>query len=91
MKQELYTGEGKPITKEEIKKAVDEGRAVLRWSHGNWENRATLLIFDDAETADMEAERDTRGKCYSMADEIWSELATYSRAIRAAAGLLRTS
>ena len=75
-----------------IKKAVNEGRAVLRWSHGNWENVANLLIFASSDEAKIEAGRDTRGKCYSMADEVWSEMCTdEDRAIKAHKGLLKTS
>ncbi|PWH18192.1 MAG: hypothetical protein DDG60_00795 [Anaerolineae bacterium] len=74
---------------EQIKQAVEEQRAVIRWSHGNWENVARLLIFDTPEEAALEAERDTRGHCWSMADEVWSELATdFDRAYRAHKGLL---
>jgi hypothetical protein len=75
-----------------IRKAVEEGRAVIRWSHGDWENIGELLVFDSPETAAMEAERDTRGHCWSMADEIWSELCTdVNRAIKADRGLLVVS
>jgi len=72
-----------------ISKAVEEGRAVIRWSHGNWENNGELIIFDTPEIAAMESERDTRGRCWSMADEVWSELVTdVNRAERANRGLL---
>ncbi len=77
------------MNEEQIKKAVEEKRAVIRWSHGNWENNGRLLIYDSPEIAAMEAERDTRGRCWSMADEVWSELCTdVNRAIRSARGLL---
>jgi hypothetical protein len=79
-------------SEEEIKEAVEENRAVIRWSHGNWRNVGRLLIFDSPEVASMEAERDTRGSCFSMVEEVWSELATdVDRALRADRGLLTTS
>ena len=92
MIQELYLGDGTKVTKDEIRKAVAEQRAVIRWSHGNWVNVASLLIYDDADTAGIEAERNTIGECYSMSDESWSEMATtIGQATRAAAGLLKVS
>ena len=92
MMQELYLADGTRVSKEIIRKAVAERRAVLRWAHGNGFNRASLLIYEDAQSAAMESERNTVGKCYSMADEIWSELATSTgAATRAAAGLLTVS
>lgn len=75
-----------------IEQAVAERRAIIRWSHGNWRNIGRLAIYETAEIAAEEAERDTRGKCYSMADEVWSELATdVRRACKAASGLLSYS
>ena len=92
MIQELYLADGTQVTKDEIRKAIAERRAVIRWSHGNWINVARLLIYDDADTATIEAERNTIGKCYSMSDEVWSEMATaVGQATRAAAGLLKVS
>jgi len=99
MEQEMYCyyagaeEEGpKLIGLSAIEEAVREKRAVLRWHHGNWENVASLVICRDATEAAYEAAIDTRGKCHSMSDEIWSERATKNRdAIRAAKGLLRLS
>jgi hypothetical protein len=80
------------MTAEQIKAAVTEGRAVIRWSHGNWKNIGSLLVCRISEDAEIEAERDTRGECWSMADEVWSELATdAARALRAGAGTLSYS
>jgi hypothetical protein len=90
--QVTYTlGDGQEVTREEIVQAVKEGRAVLCWSHGNWVNTASLNIYEDADTASMESERDTRGQCYSMADEVWCELAAEQDALKAARGLLKVS
>lgn len=76
-------------TPTQIKQAVNERRAVIRYHHGDWQNIGTLHIYDDAEIAAIEAERDTRGHCYSMSDETWSYLCTdYSTALRANRGLL---
>jgi len=74
---------------QEIKKAVEEKRAVIRYSHGNWENVGQLLVFDTLEEAHSAAKLDTRGHCYSMADEQWSHLCTdYQEALDAQAGAL---
>lgn len=79
-------------TTEQIKKAIAEKRAVITWSHGNWENCGNLEIYKTPEEAAAHAEIDTRGKCYSMADETWAEIATdYKRALKANAGSLRYS
>ena len=87
-----YTGDGNKITQAQIERAVKERRAVIRWSHGNWRNIATLLVYTTVDEAEDESGRDTRGDCYSMADEVWSELATDFRTARkAAAGLLAVS
>ena len=86
-----FTADGERLHLQQIKQAVAECRAVIVWSHGNWENVATLEIYPDAETANLAAERDTIGRCHSMADEIWCELATLDTARKAAAGLLRQS
>ena len=85
-----YTGEGDEVTQQEIEQAVKEHRAVLRWSHGWGYNAASLMIYPTPDEAEDEAGRDTRGECYSMSDEVWSELADSMRdARRAAAGLLK--
>ena len=87
-----YDQNGNEITAQEIKTAVAENRAVLRWCHGNWKNVASLYLFATAEEADIEAEVDTIGECYSMADEVWSDLAdSVADALRAARGTLSTS
>jgi hypothetical protein len=90
MMSELITESGVVVSESNIERAVSERRAVIRWCHNlNFSNSAGLEIYPDAETAAVEADRDTRGDCYSMADEVWSELATdVNRAIRAAAGKL---
>jgi hypothetical protein len=72
-----------------IKKAVEEKRAVIRYHRGNWENIGQLLIFDTPEEATAASKVDTRGRCYSMADEQWSYLcADYQEALDAKAGAL---
>ena len=87
-----YTIEGEEVSRQQIKEAVEKKLAVLHWSHGNWENVASLAIYPDAETAELEAERDTRGECWSMASEVWSHFPKdVSQACRAAAGMLTTS
>ncbi len=86
-----YDTEGRELVRSEIEKAVEEGRAVLRWSHDNWKNVASLYICEDAEEAEMEASRDTRGECWSMADEVWSETPDRRQALLAAKGLLTTT
>jgi len=78
------TMSGSDVSKSEIKTAVAEGRAVLRWSHGNWRNVASLIICADVETAQLEASVDTVGECWSMADECWSSIPSVTEAIRAA-------
>jgi len=91
--RELYAtmGDGQEIqvTTEQIRQAVKNKTAVIHWSHGQWRNIGQLNIYDTAAIAAEESQRDTRGKCWSMLDEIWSELADDAdRAIKAAAGLL---
>ena len=84
-----YDQDGNSLTVEQIKLAVAEERAVLRWSHGNWKNVASLYVFATAEEAEIEAEVDTVGECWSMRDEVWSELADNpGDALRAACGAL---
>lgn len=74
---------------ETIKKAVAERRAVIRWTHGNWENIGRLKIYNTPDEAEAAAEVDTRGHCYSMADEVWCELCDDpKRALRAHHGSL---
>lgn len=85
----MNTIDGKNITIQEIEIAVRDGRAVIHWARGNWINLGGLAIYATAEIAEMEAERDTRGGCYSMADEVWSHIANKRDAIRAARGLLK--
>ncbi len=87
-----YTADGEEITQAQIEQAVKNGKAVIRWSHGNWANIASLSIHDTPEEAEDEAKRDTRGQCWSMSDEVWSEpCLDFKRARKAAAGLLRIS
>ena len=77
------------LTDAQIKQAVEEKRAVIRWSHGEWENNGALKVYGTPERAEVEAEKDTRGHCHSMADEVWSELCTdYKRALKAQYGSL---
>lgn len=86
----MYTITGDEVTMKEIKTAVTEGRAVIHWSHGEWVNYGGLAIYNTIDEADIEAERDTRGECWSMADEVWSHKPTNNNeAIRAAKGLLK--
>lgn len=87
-----YDSDGNELTVEQITIAVREERAVLLWSHGEWKNIASLKIYSTPKEAALEAERDTRGECYSMAEEVWCELATSpDDALRAAKGLLSIS
>jgi hypothetical protein len=89
---QYYDNEGKEITKVDIRKAVSEGRAILVWSHGNWVNQASLAIYADSDEANLAYDKfETRGQCYSMADETWTEWPTVAEAIKAAAGALRVS
>ena len=83
-----HLSDGTPVTADDIKMAVRERRAMARWSHDNWINRAHLLICETMEEAVEEATRDTRNECHSMWDEVWSELATEERALQAARGQL---
>ena len=65
---------------------------MITWSHGNWENVGHLQIYKTPEEAEAHADKDTRSKCYSMADEVWCELADdFRRALKAEAGSLRYS
>jgi enamine deaminase RidA (YjgF/YER057c/UK114 family) len=91
--KELYAtmGDGQKIqvTTHQIRQAVKNKTAVIRWSHGQWRNIGRLHIYDTAAIATKESERDTQGQCWSVFDELWSELADDAdRAIKAAAGLL---
>lgn len=82
-----YDYEGNELSKDEIVKAVEEHRAVLCWSHGEWENVASLIICDNEEDAETQANVDTVGDCYSMWDEVWSDYPeSIDEALRAAAG-----
>lgn len=84
-----YTNDGEVVSSEEINKAFEEKRAVISWSHGDWKNVGTLMIFKDAEEAEIEAMRDTRNECYSMSEEVWNHLAeSVKQAKMAASGLL---
>ena len=91
-KMVMYTGDGDIVTLDQITRAVNERRAVICWSHGNWKNIGALYIYDSAEEALEDAERDTRGESWSMWDEVWCQLAdSVSDARRAAKGLLTVS
>jgi len=84
-----YTNDGEVVSPKEIELAVKEKRAVICWSHGDWKNVGTLMIFNGAEEAEIEAMRDTRDECYSMAEEVWCHLAeSVKQAKMAASGLL---
>ncbi len=92
MKTNLYLADGTEVDKDTIRQAVAQGRAVLRWSHRDGYNAASLLILDTVEDANLEASRDTRGQCYSMWDEQWSGYpSSVGVAVRAAAGLVKVS
>ena len=85
----LYLGDGTEVTREEIERAVNEGRALLIWSHGNWRNIASLHIYETEEDADIAADKcNTVGECWSMGDETWTEWPTVAEAILAAKGAL---
>ena len=87
-----YSRDGQELSREEIARAVKEKRAILRWQHGNWKNYATLVICQTAEDADIESERDTRGECWSMSEEVWSDYpCTIREALKAASGSLSYS
>lgn len=84
-----YTLDGDAVTREQIEQAVEQRRAVIVWQHGEWENIGSLLVCLDVEAADIEADRDTRGECYRMDEEVWCHRpASASVACRAAAGQL---
>ena len=92
MEMEYYTMDGAEVTKADIRKAVDEKRAVLVWSHGNWENKAALAIYEDSDEAALAYDKmETKGKCYSMSDETWTGWPTVAEALRATAGALKVS
>ena len=55
---------GEEVSAKQIKVAFAEGRTVL--IHGRAENHNTTGLMLDG------VERDTRGLCYSMWDEVWS-------------------
>jgi len=87
-----YTAEGIEVTRDEIKKAYVAGLCVLRWGRGNWKNTVNLIIARDAEEADLEADVDTRGDCWSMSDEQWScRPETLGEAIKAGCGQMSYS
>ena len=89
---EYYTADGEQVSKAEIRKAVDEHRAVLVWSHGNWVNTASLHIYETSDEAEIAYTKiETKGQCYSMADETWTEYPTITQALKAAAGALKIS
>ena len=84
---EYYTADGEQVSKAEIRKAVDEHRAVLVWSRGNWVNTASLYIYGTSDEAEIAyTKMETKGQCYSMADETWTEYPTITQALKAAAG-----
>ncbi len=89
---EYCTADGNQVRKAEIRKAVEEQRAVLVWSHGNWVNTASLYIYETSDDAEIAyAKMETRGQCYSMADETWTEYPTIAQALKAATGALKDS
>lgn len=84
-----YTLDGDAVTREQIESAVSQRRAVIVWTHGEWKNIGSLLVCNDAEEADIEADRDTRDECYSMAEEVWGHRpSSVDEACRAASGRL---
>ena len=84
-----FTVDGDTISAIDIENAVEQKRAVICWSHGDWKNVGSLLIAPTPEEAEIEASRDTRNECYSMADEVWCHLAeSVKQAKMAASGLL---
>jgi len=86
-----HTLGGEEVTREEIEAAVRENRAIIHWSHGDWCNVGGLAIYVDEDEADV-YDQDTRGECWSMADECWTTRHPSVRdARRAAAGNLRVS
>ena len=89
---EYYTADGEQVSKAEIRKAVDEHRAVLVWSHGNGFNSASLYIYETSDDAKIAYDKmETKGQCYSMSDETWTEYPTITQALKAAAGALKIS
>ena len=56
--------DGKETTKDAITAAYKAGKAVLVWSHRDGHNSCGLMLDG--------IERDTRGECYSMWDEVWT-------------------
>jgi len=92
MEMEYYTVDGNQVSKADIRKAVDERRAILIWSHGNWINRAGLAIYETSDEAATAYDKcETKGQCYAMSDETWTEWPTISQALKAAAGALKVS
>jgi hypothetical protein len=89
---EYYTADGNQVSKANILKAVSEHRAALVWAHGNWINIASLYIYETPEEAGIAyAKMETKGQCYSMAEETWTEWPTADRAVKAATGALKVS
>jgi hypothetical protein len=92
MEIEFYTVDGNQVSKAEIRKAVEEKRAILIWSHGNWVNKAALAIYTSSDDAAIAYDKyETKGTCYAMSDETWTEWPTVAQAIKAASGTLKVS
>lgn len=60
-----YISNGDAVTLDQIKRAFESRQAVL--VHGRKQNSgtSTCLSLDGVE-------RDTRGECYSMSEEVWT-------------------
>lgn len=81
-----YTADGTEVTRRDIEYVVKQGLALLIWSHGQWRNRAGLVIYNcQQETDDAEMRLQTIGQRWSMWDETWTERPTLAEALRVAA------
>jgi hypothetical protein len=60
-----FTADGTQVTREIIEAAFNSGKAVLVNSNGNGRTLTTLALDGQ--------HRDTRGQCYSVWDEVWTD------------------
>jgi len=67
--------EVRDISYQQLSKLFDEKKVVMIYGYGEGCTTASVRIFDSAEEAEEFAEEDTRGECYSMWEEQWSEVA----------------
>lgn len=60
-----YVTDGAEVTEEQVRVAFEAGKAVIVYGRG--ENCTTTSLALDGQ------HRDTRGKCHSVWDEVWTE------------------